>query len=161
MHTSPHVRATVWDDFIAAGRGNQLTQLVGTRRAGREAWVLVSCGVHSSSHNTLDSPSEMKAGRQERACADWTGDRGQGLVGRAPLPPTRSWATRLDMERGRCRIREQLRARCIRWAHRKARRSAAVAGSKKHVASLQDGLIVAPWLACWRSCATGLLAGSN
>jgi hypothetical protein len=32
-----HLICELWDDFIAAGRGNQLMQLVGTQRAGQEA----------------------------------------------------------------------------------------------------------------------------
>lgn len=32
-----HLICELWDGFIAAGRGNQLMQLVGTQRAEREA----------------------------------------------------------------------------------------------------------------------------
>jgi hypothetical protein len=42
-----------------------------------------------SSHNTLDPPSEMKAGRQERACADWT-----GVGWTSAVTTNKSWATR-------------------------------------------------------------------
>jgi hypothetical protein len=57
----------LWNDSMAA-RKQSNAHSMDSVHAEQEAYLLESCGVHSSSHNTLVPPSEMKPGQGR---GDW------------------------------------------------------------------------------------------